>query len=55
MNCVDCRFPIEREKVDGSIERFCRLDGRLTQGIIRCAAWEKKEAIEQGKVKDENG
>ena len=51
MNCVDCRFLIEREKVDGSIERFCRLDGRLTQGIIRCSAWEKKETTEQREKK----
>ena len=45
-NCVDCWFLIQRWRSDGSTERFCSIDSRSVQGVVKCSGWEKREEPE---------
>jgi len=45
MTCQTCKFLITKEKMDGSIDRSCRIDGRPMGPIpiVKCTAWEELE------------
>ena len=54
--CLTCYYLMTRKRVGDEIETICLRDHKAVSRVIECDAWqERKEAVEQGKVKDENG